>query len=60
MEISVLIGARTEHEKKQRREEVCQAQNFDELKKIAVRHGYTNSWICKMCELKRIPFGGQE
>lgn len=47
-----------ELEKKKRKEEVKQARDVVTLEQIAMARGYAPGWVRKMCELKRIRFGG--
>ncbi|WP_434132715.1 DEAD/DEAH box helicase [Sporomusa sphaeroides] len=49
-----------ELEKKKRKEEIRKARDVVTLEQIAMSSGYKPGWVTKMCELKRIPFGGQE
>lgn len=47
-----------ELEKKRKKDEVRKARSVVTLEQIAMQRGYNPNWVCKQCELKRIPFGG--
>ncbi len=47
-------------EKKKRKEEIRKARNVVTLEQIALARGYNPNWVRKMCELKKIPFGGTQ
>lgn len=49
-----------ELEKKKKKEEVKKAKDVVTLEQIAMQRGYAPGWVRKMCELKRIRFGGSK
>lgn len=44
--------------RKERKREVGMARTLPALEAVALKYGYSPYWVAKMCELKRIPFGG--
>lgn len=45
-------------EKLERKQAIKKARNVTTLEEIAMKAGYSPFWVKRMCDLKRIPFGG--